>query len=75
MSPGASSSAGIAQRLPSRSTEADKDSMLAMAWRALSALPSCTKPMHALMKTTPKMTAASSRSPVASAPKAETSNT
>ena len=54
MSPGTRSAASISWRWPSRSTMACSDSMLRMASRRFSALPSWMKPMIALMTTTPR---------------------
>ncbi len=60
-SPGTSSSAGTLWRRPSRVTEACGDSMREIAASAFSALPSWTKPMMALITTTPRITAVSTQ--------------
>ena len=62
MSPGTSRLDGRRCLSPPRRTTASLVMALARASMAFRALDSCTKPMRALTKTTPKMTAASTYS-------------
>ena len=61
MSPGTSSAPSSVLRRPSRSTAARGASMLRIAAIAASALPSCTKPITALARTTARITPVSTQ--------------
>lgn len=75
MSPGTSCAAATSCRSPPRSTVACGESMRRMASSADSALPSCTKPMRALMTTAPSSTPVSIQCPSPAVTAADTSIT
>lgn len=69
ISPGTRSSAGMRERAPSRRTEASFGSIERTAARAVSARPSCHRPMAALSRTTAKITLESAQCPRAAVPR------